>query len=149
MGDGKMDATSPRIVERYKNLRFRETPGDSVRIPDGGCLADASGFRCRTAEADGDNPLCGDVLHVRLLVRESPCGPVIDRARFGGYGCSLCLASADVLMECVEGMDVESAREFDVDDLKRALGGLEVGRSREDCVSLSVDVLHRALEEEL
>lgn len=123
-----MDATSDEIRCRYTSLRYR------------GSVEDA-------CSAHGDNPFCGDELTVTVRTGAGEQGTAfVERARFNGYGCSLCLASADVLMECIEGMSVEDARAFSVEDLKRAWGGLEVGRSREACVALSVDVLHEALK---
>lgn len=133
-----MDITSSLIIERYKNLRYRE--------PAGAVEESAPSTSCRMFEARGDNPLCGDDLHVRLEVEDAPAGAIIRRARYAGYGCSLCLASADVLMERVEGMPVREAAKLTVEDVKRLWGGLEVGRSREDCVALSANVLRHALE---
>lgn len=131
-----MDITSPQIIERYKNLRFREPVGATGE----------SGAANRVLEAHGDNPLCGDDLRVRIELEDAPGGPVIRRARYAGFGCSLCLASADVLMEHVEGMAANAAKKLTVEDVKRLWGGLEVGRSRQDCVALCANVLRRALE---
>ena len=152
-----MDITSPLIIERYKNLRYREsadaaeegTPSGHV-TPDAGAFDDGAAMSpsspCRVLEARGDNPLCGDDLRVRLKIEDAPTGAIIRRARYAGYGCSLCLACADVLMEHVEGMPAREAAKLTVEDVKRLWGGLEVSRSREDCVALSANVLRHALE---
>lgn len=73
------------------------------------------------------------------------CGLAVARASFEGYACSLCTASADVLMERASGMPAEDAAVLTVDDVLRWWGGLEVGRTRKGCVDLPVSVFGRAL----
>lgn len=137
-----MGVSSDKIIARYKAMSRR----GSVACDDacGGC-----GEGRRIVRAWGDNPLCGDSLTMEALIEKSHDGEDVVRAvRFDGYGCSLCLASADMLAERVEGMQMRDALEFSQDDLERAWGGLEIGRSRQACPELSVQVLHRALRGE-
>lgn len=96
--------------------------------------------------AVGDNPFCGDEIEVRVTCSVDDAGEtVIERARFDGYACTLCLASADVLMEQVEGMTAVQAESLGIDDICRWLDGLSVGRTRKGCVELPLQVLARAL----
>lgn len=94
----------------------------------------------------GDNALCGDTLTVAVALEQTPAGTTVVRdARYAGYGCALCLASADVLAEQVRGMEVGAAACLSVEDVKRMWGGLQVGRARIDCVALPVRALAAAL----
>lgn len=123
-----------------------------MRIDDAAILARAAhparkGFQGGfDAEAGGDNPFCGDQLEVRVAVRPGADGaPVIERAAFDGYACTLCTACADALMEHVEGMPVRNAEALALDDVLGLWGGLEVGRTRRGCAELPLTVLKRAL----
>ena len=93
--------------------------------------------------ATGENPFCGDALEVRVALERRECGLAVARASFEGYACSLCTASADVLMERASGMPAEDAAVLTVDDVLRWWGGLEVGRTRKGCVDLPVSVFER------
>ena len=98
------------------------------------------------AEAEGDNPFCGDMLEVRVAVRSNgDDARIIERASFDGYACTLCTACADALMERVEGMDAREAASLTLDDILGLWGGLEVGRTRRGCAELPLVVLKRAL----
>jgi nitrogen fixation NifU-like protein len=66
-----------------------------------GALPDA------THAADGDNPLCGDAVHVELAV----AGSVVVAVRFRGESCLLATASASLMTEHVGGMSREDARD--------------------------------------
>lgn len=99
--------------------------------------------------ATGDNPFCGDALEVRVVLERRAGGLAVARASFDGYACSLCTASADVLMERAEGMPTDEAAALTVDDVLGWWGGLEVGRTRKGCVDLPVSVFKRALESAL
>lgn len=95
--------------------------------------------------AEGDNPFCGDALEVRVVLERREGIWVIARASFDGYACSLCVATADMLMERVAGMPADVAHELATRDLLIWWGGLEVGRTRKGCVELPLLVLKRAL----
>ncbi len=57
-------------------------------------------------EADGFNPLCGDKIHVHLLVD----GDRITDIRFEGSGCAISTASASVMTELLKGKTLEEAK---------------------------------------
>ncbi|MEC4175509.1 iron-sulfur cluster assembly scaffold protein [Adlercreutzia sp. R7] len=100
----------------------------------------------RILSARGENPFCGDEIEVRLVCSADVAGEqVVERARFDGYACTLCLAAADALMEQVEGMTASQAASITFDDLCRWLDGLSVGRTRKGCVELPLRALARAL----
>lgn len=56
-------------------------------------------------EADGDNPLCGDVIHVDLEIEADEVRDV----RFEGSGCAISTASASLMTQAVKGKTVAEA----------------------------------------
>jgi nitrogen fixation NifU-like protein len=58
--------------------------------------------------ADGDNPLCGDAIHVELAL----AGDVVAALRFDGECCVLATASASLMSERVTGATAEQARRW-------------------------------------
>ncbi|MDE8702994.1 iron-sulfur cluster assembly scaffold protein [Adlercreutzia equolifaciens] len=100
------------------------------------------------ATAAGENPFCGDELEVRLALCRAEAGEWrIAQAAFDGYGCTLCLAAADAVIEYVTGRSVDEAAAVDFERTCALLGGLEVGRTRKGCVDLAARVLRVALDE--
>ncbi len=55
----------------------------------------------KTHQHEGDNPLCGDVVHVELKLDDEGN---VKEAWFEGEGCVISQASASMLMEKIEGM---------------------------------------------
>jgi nitrogen fixation protein NifU and related proteins len=53
------------------------------------------------AEAEGQNPLCGD--EISISVRFGADGETIEELRFDGHGCAISQASASMLIEEVTG----------------------------------------------
>ena len=60
-------------------------------------------------EADGNNPLCGDQLHVSAVVDDD--GTVRD-LRFEGEGCAISTASASLMTEFVKGKRLEDVEKL-------------------------------------
>jgi nitrogen fixation protein NifU and related proteins len=61
-----------------------------------------------THQAEGDNPLCGDRLHLDVEVADG----VIRDLRFEGSGCAISTASASLMSEAVKGKTHEEAAEL-------------------------------------
>lgn len=59
-----------------------------------------------THAADGDNPLCGDALHVEVALD----GDVLVALRFEGESCVLATASASLMTERLSGATAAQAR---------------------------------------
>ncbi len=59
------------------------------------------------AAAKGDNPMCGDRVEVRL--RHGADG-TLGEAAFEARGCAISVASADLMVEAVDGVRPEQAR---------------------------------------
>ena len=109
-----------------------------------------------THRADGDNPLCGDRLHLDVDV----AGEVIRDLRFQGGGCAISTASASLMSEAVKGRTRAEAAELfsavhrmltgDGHDAARlgklaALAGVREFPARVKCASLCWHTLNAAL----
>ena len=107
------------IIDRYKNPLFRGhlDPHD--------------------ISFEDDNPLCGDHIRVELTVGENE--RVLD-ARFDGHGCAISQASADLLMEAIQGKPLEEVKQLSKENILEMLG-IELGPVRLKCALLSLKVL--------
>jgi len=107
--------------------------------------------------SEGRNPMCGDEIDVGLHVHENGSVDI----RFRGRGCSVCLASASMMVETLSGMDVSSAQlahskivswlgnRDDVDIEYSSVQALDAVRTlpaRKRCVMLAWDALAKSLE---
>lgn len=61
-----------------------------------------------TNTARGDNPLCGDKIHLQLLVKDG----VIEDIKFSGSGCAISTASASLMTESVKGKPIAEAHQL-------------------------------------
>lgn len=62
---------------------------------------------CATHEAEGYNPLCGDMVSVFLSVADDG---TVENAAFDGRGCALSIASASLMTELLKGRSVDDAQ---------------------------------------
>ena len=86
---------------------------------------------------EDDNPLCGDHIRIDLRVDEND---VVTEALFDGHGCSISLASADMLVEAIIGKPMDEVKAFSKEDILDLLG-IELGPVRLKCALLSLKVL--------
>ncbi|MEK7543404.1 MAG: iron-sulfur cluster assembly scaffold protein [Patescibacteria group bacterium] len=101
------------------------------------------------------NVTCGDRIVIELCVRRSPrsisgeagqaSGVTIDDIRFSGDGCAISQASASMLTEKVKGMGFASLKKMTMQDIERMLG-TTLTPSRVKCATLSLEVLHKAIQ---
>jgi len=107
------------IIDRYKNPQYRGrlNPHDIA--------------------FEDENPLCGD--HIRIEVQVDASDHVTD-ARFDGHGCAISLASADLLLEFIQGKSLDEVKALTKEDVLDMLG-LELGPVRLKCALLSLKVL--------
>lgn len=126
------------IIDHYNNPRnFGELPGAN-------------------ASAEGANPLCGDEIHLELLVKEG----IVEDVKFHGAGCSISRASASMMTEVIKGKSIEDIRKIsqkfkgmlfegkedeELGELE-AFKGVRVVPIRIKCAVLSWNVLEEALE---
>jgi len=107
------------IIDRYKNPQFKgELDPHDISFED-------------------DNPLCGDHLRIDLRIDEEG---IVTEAAFDGYGCAISQASADLLVESIQGKSLEDIKDYTKEDLLEMLG-LELGPARIKCALLSLKVL--------
>jgi nitrogen fixation NifU-like protein len=86
---------------------------------------------------EDENPLCGD--HIRIDVRVNSEGKVTEAA-FEGQGCAISQASADLLLESIQGKSVDEIKALTKEDILELLG-IELGPVRLKCALLSLKVL--------
>ena len=107
------------IIDRYKNPLYR-----GVLEPNDISFED-------------DNPLCGD--HIRIDIRLDGQGRVAEAA-FDGQGCAISQASADLLIESIQGKTLDEVKKIGKEELLEMLG-LHLGPVRMKCALLSLKVL--------
>lgn len=73
-----------------------------------------------THRAQVENPVCGDLLELSLLV----AGGHIQQARFRAQGCVATVAAGSALTSLIAGMEFADAQGFDRARLVDELGGL-------------------------
>ena len=107
------------IIDRYKNPQYRGSldPND--------------------ISFEDDNPLCGDHIRIELRVNGDER---VSEAVFDGHGCAISQASADLLMETIEGKPIEEVKAMGKEDILDLLG-IELGPVRLKCALLSLKVL--------
>ena len=107
------------IIDRYKNPSFRGhlEPNDIT--------------------FEDDNPLCGDRIRIDIRLDTNGC---VSEALFDGHGCAISQASADLLLESIQGKSLEEVKSLSKDNLMDLLG-IELGPVRIKCALLSLKVL--------
>lgn len=88
-------------------------------------------------EYEGENPLCGDKLHLTLRVDEHKR---IVGVGWEGKGCAISQASASMLGEKILGMTLDEARHISKEDVFE-LVGIPLSMNRVKCALLSLKVL--------
>jgi len=113
------------IRERFRRPRFRGV----IERPD--------------VAAEDVNPLCGDRVRIQARLAD---GRIVE-ARWSGDCCAISAASADVLLEMLEGQPAARARDLTPAGVLERLDA-DVRPSRMKCVALPLTVLQSALAKE-
>ncbi|TWU35092.1 Fe-S cluster assembly sulfur transfer protein SufU [Novipirellula artificiosorum] len=90
---------------------------------------------------EGNNPLCGDVIHIDLKM---DADGTIKEAWFEGDGCVISQASASMLIEKIEGKTLDQVKAFSADEMLE-LFGPKLTPNRQKCCLLSWRVLQSAV----
>jgi nitrogen fixation NifU-like protein len=107
------------IIDRYQNPHFKgELDPNDITFED-------------------SNPLCGDEIRIDVVLNGDD--KVMD-ARYSGRGCAISQASADLLLESIQGKSIEEIKQLTKDDVLELLG-IELGPVRLKCALLSLKVL--------
>src|SRR5712675_2718856 len=89
---------------------YREVILDHYKNPRGhGVIEDAD------AEAEGQNPLCGDEVSIYVAFGED--GDTIDEVKFSGRGCAISQAATSMLTEMVQGRSASEVASLPRDEL--------------------------------
>jgi nitrogen fixation NifU-like protein len=94
------------------------------------------------AEAEGQNPLCGD--EVSVYVAFSDDGDTIDEVKFSGRGCAISQAATSMLMEMVKGRSANEVATLPRDELLDEIG-IPLTPVRLKCALLGLSTLKLAL----
>jgi nitrogen fixation protein NifU and related proteins len=94
------------------------------------------------AEAEGQNPLCGDEVSIYVAFGED--GETIDDVKFSGRGCAISQAATSMLMEMTKGRTAEQVAALDKDELLAEIG-VPLTPVRLKCAMLGLTTLKVAL----
>jgi nitrogen fixation NifU-like protein len=94
------------------------------------------------AEAEGQNPLCGDEVSIYVAFAED--GETIDDVKFSGRGCAISQAATSMLMEMAKGRTAEQVATLDKDELLAEIG-VPLTPVRLKCAMLGLTTLKVAL----
>ncbi len=94
------------------------------------------------AEAEGQNPLCGDEVSITVAFAEDR--ETIDEVRFSGRGCAISQAATSMLTELAKGRTATDMATLDKDELLDQIG-IPLTPVRLKCAMLGLTTLKVAL----
>ena len=94
------------------------------------------------AEAEGQNPLCGDEVSIYVAFAED--GETIDEVKFSGRGCAISQAATSMLTEMVQGRKAIDVARLEKDELLEEIG-IPLTPVRLKCALLGLTTLKVAL----
>jgi nitrogen fixation protein NifU and related proteins len=114
---------------------YREVILDHYKNPRGHGIIEGA-----DAEAEGQNPLCGDEISISLAFD----GDTISDVRFEGRGCAISQAATSMLTEIVVGRDADEVARMPKEELLEEIG-IPLTPVRLKCAILGLGVLKVAL----
>jgi nitrogen fixation protein NifU and related proteins len=114
---------------------YREVILDHYKNPHGHGVIDGA-----DAEAEGQNPLCGDEVSIAVAFD----GDTIADVKFQGRGCAISQAATSMLMDMVKGRSAEEVASMSRDELLDEVG-IPLTPVRLKCALLGLGVLKLAL----
>lgn len=107
------------IIDRYQNPHFKgELDPHDITFED-------------------SNPLCGDEIRIDVVLNGDER---VTDAGFSGRGCAISQASADLLLESIQGKSIDEIKVLAKEDVLDLLG-IELGPVRLKCALLPLKVL--------
>ena len=91
-----------------------------------------------TFSHEEDNPLCGDVVKIDVLLDDDK---KIQDIKWSGDGCAISMASASLMTDHVKGMTLDEVMALDGQDAVDLLGVSNLSMGRVKCATLSIKVL--------
>ena len=116
---------------------YREVILDHYKNPHGHGVIEGA-----DAEADGQNPLCGDEVSIYVAFGED--GETIDEVKFSGRGCAISQAATSMLMDMATGRTATEVATMDKDELLAEIG-VPLTPVRLKCAMLGLTTLKVAL----
>ena len=116
---------------------YREVILDHYKNPRGHGVIEGA-----DAEAEGQNPLCGDEVSVYVAFGED--GETIDDVKFSGRGCAISQAATSMLTEMVTGRTASEVATMEKDELLEEIG-VPLTPVRLRCAMLGLTTLRVAL----
>ena len=116
---------------------YREVILDHYKNPHGHGVIEGA-----DAEADGQNPLCGDEVSIYVAFAED--GETIDEVKFSGRGCAISQAATSMLMDMATGRTATEVATMDKDELLDEIG-IPLTPVRLKCAMLGLTTLKVAL----
>ena len=116
---------------------YREVILDHYKNPHGHGVIEGA-----DAEADGQNPLCGD--EVSIYVAFGDDGETIDEVKFSGRGCAISQAATSMLMDMATGRTATEVATMNKDELLEEIG-IPLTPVRLKCAMLGLTTLKVAL----
>ena len=114
---------------------YREVILDHYKNPRGHGVIDGA-----DAEAEGQNPLCGDEVSIAVAFD----GDTIADVKFQGRGCAISQAATSMLMDMVKGSSAEEVASMSREELLDEVG-IPLTPVRLKCALLGLGVLKLAL----
>ena len=116
---------------------YREVILDHYKNPRGHGVIEGA-----DAEAEGQNPLCGDEVSIYVAFGED--GDTIDEVKFSGRGCAISQAATSMLMDMATGRTATEVATMDKDELLEEIG-IPLTPVRLKCAMLGLTTLKVAL----
>ena len=116
---------------------YREVILDHYKNPRGHGVMEGA-----DAEAEGQNPLCGDEVSIYVAFGED--GDTIDDVMFSGRGCAISQAATSMLTEMVKGKSASEVAAMPKEELLEEIG-IPLTPIRLKCALLGLGVLKVAL----
>jgi nitrogen fixation NifU-like protein len=123
-------------VSEFDQL-YREVILDHYKNPRGHGVIEGA-----DAEAEGQNPLCGDEVTIYVAFGED--GETIDEIKFSGRGCAISQAATSMLTEMVTGRTASEVATMEKDELLEEIG-VPLTPVRLRCAMLGLTTLRVAL----
>jgi len=89
------------------------------------------------------NPVCGDLMHIYIKVKEVDGQEIIDDISFQTFGCAAAIATSSMVTELAKGKTLDEALKLTRDDVAGSLDGLPPIKMH--CSNLAADGLHDAI----
>jgi nitrogen fixation NifU-like protein len=116
---------------------YREVILDHYKNPRGHGIIEGA-----DAEAEGQNPLCGDEVAIYVAFEEG--GETIEDVKFSGRGCAISQAATSMLMDMVKGRSATEVAALSKEELLEEVG-IPLTPIRLKCALLGLSVLKLAL----